>query len=77
MNTLLPSRRSLATLSNAQRIADRRYDEDGGNWAVLRTGDPAQPYMVALYDGQAAAVSLSTCEMSVALRFVKAAWRRA
>lgn len=77
MNTHLPSLRSLATLANAQRIADRRYDEDGGNWAVLKTGDPAQPYRVALYEGQNTAVSLSTCEMSAALRFVNAAWRRA
>lgn len=74
MNTRISS---LATLPNAQRIADRRHDDDGRDWAVLATDDPAQPYTVALYEGQAAAVSLSTCEMSAALRFVNAAWRRA
>jgi hypothetical protein len=68
--------RTLATLPNAQRIADQRHDEDGRDWAVIDTGDPAQPFRVALYDGQAGAVSLSTSRMVVAQRFVSAAWQR-
>jgi hypothetical protein len=68
--------RSLATLFNAQRIADRRHDADGCDWAVLRTGDLAQPYTIALYDGQLEAVSLSTSRAASALRFAGKAAQR-
>lgn len=68
MNNVFAAR-SLATLFNAQRIADQRHDDDGQDWAVLDTGNPVQPYTVARYDGQLHAVSLSTSQAASALRF--------
>lgn len=68
--------RSLATLLNAQRIADRQHDADGQDWAVLETGDAGQPYTVAPYVGQGAAVSLSTSHAASARRFAQASHRQ-
>lgn len=65
--------RSLATLANAQRIADRRHVEDGRDWSVLETGDPEQPYTVARYAGQGEAISLSTSRTESVLHFASAA----
>jgi hypothetical protein len=67
--------RSLATLFNAQRIADHRHDADGHDWAVLETGNPEQPYTVAPYAGQGEAVSLSTSRTATALDFANAPQR--
>jgi hypothetical protein len=63
--------RSLATLFNAQRIADQGHDAGGCSWAVLETGNPGQPYTVAPYAGQGEAVSLSTSRTASALRFAE------
>ncbi|WP_206245699.1 hypothetical protein [Novosphingobium terrae] len=72
MNNVMTAR-SLATLFNAQGIADQRHDEDGEDWAVLKTGNDCQPYIVERYAGQLAAVSLSTSQAASALRFANTA----
>lgn len=41
---LSPSRMKLCSRQNAQRVADRLFDEAGENIAVGRTGCAVQPY---------------------------------
>lgn len=41
---LSPSRMKLCSRQNAQRVADRLFDEAGENIAVVRTSCDVQPY---------------------------------
>lgn len=41
---LSPARMKLCSRQNAQRVADRLFDEAGENIAVVRTSSVVQPY---------------------------------
>lgn len=43
---LSPKRRQLCSRENASRVASRLFDQRPGRIAVVRTGDPLQPYRI-------------------------------
>ena len=45
---LSPKRRQLCSRENASRVASRLFDLRPGRIAVVKTGDPLQPFRVCL-----------------------------
>lgn len=63
----------LASFKNAWRIAATMSDDRQEDYAVLKTQDPARPYVVEKYEGQPGAIALITSDQHTALRWISTA----
>lgn len=62
--------RLLATFENAWRVASVMADKDERDYALIRTNNPQQPYIVELHQGQEGAIALITSDADSGLRWI-------
>lgn len=70
MNSSVVSTRNLATRVNAGRVAQEIFDRDEQDMVVVETGDPAQPFVVEIWVGQANAVELVSSNLDTIKEFL-------
>lgn len=61
--------RLLATFDNAWRVANAMSGDHDTDYALIRTGNPAQPYRVEALAGQPGVIAVIGADRAIALRW--------
>lgn len=62
--------RLLATFDNAWRVANAMSGDHDADYALIRTGNLAQPYRVETLAGQPGVIAVICADPAIALRWV-------